>query len=150
MIKLNVNNEIVELHVDPSTKLLWVLRDQLNLKGAKFGCGIAQCGACNVHIDGKAIPSCTIPVASVINSKITTIEGVSDNKGKLHPVQKAWMEENVPQCGYCQPGQIMAAISLLNENPNPSDADIETGMSGNICRCGTYDRIKKAIKRVKS
>ena len=150
MITINVNGKDYKLDVNPETRLLWVLRDHLNLKGAKFGCGIAQCGVCKVHIDGQALPSCTIPVGSVISSKITTIEGISDENGKLHPVQKAWMQENVPQCGYCQPGQIMAAISLLETNSNPSDEEIELAMSGNICRCGTYDRIKKAIHKAAS
>ena len=147
MIQLNVNNEEYEVDVSTSTRLLWVLRDSLDLKGAKFGCGIAQCGACKVHVDGTALPSCVIPVGSVTGSKITTIEGISQN-GELHPVQQAWIEENVPQCGYCQTGQIMAAIALLNKNPNPTNEQIEIAMDGNICRCGTYDRIKKAIKKV--
>lgn len=145
MIKLNVNGKEYTLDVKPDERLLWVLRDHLNLKGAKFGCGIAQCGVCKVHVDGNALPSCIIPVVAVLGSKITTIEGLASPDGKLHPVQKAWMEANVPQCGYCQPGQIMAAAAFLAENPNPTDEEIDEVMSGNICRCGTYDRIKKAI-----
>lgn len=148
MISLNINDREYEVDVTPDTPLLWVLRDHLGLTGAKFGCGIAQCGACKVHIDGNALPACIIPVSSVISAKIVTIEGIAANKKDLHPVQKAWIEENVPQCGYCQTGQIMAAISFLRDNPSPSDAEIETAMNGNVCRCGTYDRIKKAIKRV--
>lgn len=150
MITLNVNNKEHQIDVKPDERLLWVLRDHLNLKGAKFGCGIAHCGACKVHIDGKALPSCIIPVGTVIGAKITTIEGLAGPNGKLHPVQKAWMDENVPQCGYCQPGQIMAAAALLDGNANPTDEEIEGVMSGNICRCGTYDRIKKAIKLLKN
>lgn len=146
MIKLNVNNKEHSIDVKSDERLLWVLRDHLNLKGAKFGCGIAQCGACKVHINGQALPSCIIPVGSVVGSEITTIEGLAETNGKLHPVQKAWVEENVPQCGYCQPGQIMAAAALLDNNSNPSDEEIKDVMSGNVCRCGTYDRIKTAIK----
>tara|TARA_R110002096_G_scaffold146369_2_gene304759 strand:+ start:2418 stop:2870 length:453 start_codon:yes stop_codon:yes gene_type:complete len=149
MIKLNVNNKEYNIDVKPDERLLWVLRDHLDLKGAKFGCGIAQCGACKVHVDGKALPSCIIPVGTVIGSKITTIEGLASSNGKLHPVQKAWMEENVPQCGYCQPGQIMTAAAFLEDNPNPTDEEIDGVMSGNICRCGTYDRVKKAIGLLK-
>ncbi len=147
MISINVNNKEHQIDVSADTRLLWVLRDNLNLKGAKYGCGIAQCGVCKVHIDGNALPSCIILVGSIQGAKITTIEGVAGEDGNLHPLQKAWIEENVPQCGYCQPGQIMAAISFLKTNPNPTDEEIETAMNGNICRCGTYDRIKKAIKR---
>jgi len=146
MIKLNVNNKEYYVDVKSDERLLWVLRDHLDLKGAKYGCGIAQCGVCKVHINGKALPSCIIPVGTVIGSKIITIEGLASPDGKLHPVQKAWMEENVPQCGYCQPGQIMAAAAFLKDNPNPTNEEIEGVMSGNVCRCGTYDRIKKAIK----
>jgi aerobic-type carbon monoxide dehydrogenase small subunit (CoxS/CutS family) len=122
-----------------------VLRDNLDLTGTKFGCGKALCGACTVHLDGKPSRSCSTPVSTVGTKKVTTIEGVSA-KG-LHPVQQAWMDENVPQCGYCQTGQIMSAIALIEKNPNPSDTEIEAAMSGNICRCGTYERIRKAIKR---
>jgi isoquinoline 1-oxidoreductase alpha subunit len=131
--------------VDPSTPILWVLRDHLNLVGTKFGCGIAQCGACSIHLNGMAVRSCQLSVASVGNGKITTIEGLSENGD--HPVQKAWIENDVPQCGYCQSGQIMQAVSFLRSNPNPTDEEIESVMNGNLCRCGTYIRIKKAIKR---
>ncbi len=148
MIVLNINNKKYEIDVAPDTILLWVLRDTLGLKGAKYGCGISQCGVCKVHVNGVAIPSCTLPVGSLAGAKITTIEGVVGPEGRLHPVQKAWIDYSVPQCGYCQPGQIMAAISLLESNPKPSDSEIDAGMSGNICRCGTYDRIKKAIKGI--
>ena len=143
--KLNVNGEIHNIDVDPSTPILWVLRDHLNLVGTKFGCGIAQCGACSIHLNGMAVRSCQLPVASVGNGNITTIEGLSENGD--HPVQKAWIENDVPQCGYCQSGQIMQAVSLLKSNPNPTDEEIESVMNGNLCRCGTYTRIKKAIKR---
>jgi aerobic-type carbon monoxide dehydrogenase small subunit (CoxS/CutS family) len=124
--------------------MLWVLRDNLNLVGTKFGCGIAQCGACTIHLDGVAIRSCSLPVSSATEAEITTIEGISENGD--HPVQKAWLEHDVPQCGYCQAGQIMSAVALLNENPLPSDQEIENAMNGNICRCGTYLRIKAAVK----
>ncbi len=143
--KLSVNGQSHEVNAEPNTPLLWVLRDYLDLTGTKFGCGKALCGACTVHLDGNPIRSCSTPVSSVGNKAITTIEGISE-KG-LHPVQQAWMEENVPQCGYCQTGQIMSAIALLEKNPNPSDSQIEAAMAGNICRCGTYERIRKAIKR---
>ena len=143
--KLNVNGETHNIDVDPSTPILWVLRDHLNLVGTKFGCGIAQCGACSIHLNSMAVRSCQLPVASVGNGNITTIEGLSEN-GE-HPVQKAWIENDVPQCGYCQSGQIMQAASLLKSNPNPTDEEIESAMDGNLCRCGTYTRIKKAIKR---
>ena len=142
--QLNINGKTHSVEVDPATPILWVLRDHLNLVGTKFGCGIAQCGACTIHVDGSATRSCMIPVSSIGNSKVTTIEGLSE-KGD-HPVQKAWLEHDVYQCGYCQAGQIMTASALLNSNPNPSDEDIEATMSGNICRCGTYTRIKAAIK----
>lgn len=141
---LSVNGKSMQVDVDPTTPVLWVLRDHLNLVGTKFGCGIAQCGACTVHIDGIAMRSCSLPVASIGEQKITTIEGLSENGD--HPVQQAWLEHDVPQCGYCQAGQIMSASSLLSMTPNPTDADIDGAMSGNICRCGTYTRIKKAIK----
>lgn len=143
--QLNVNGENREIEAVPETPLLWVLRDNLDLIGTKFGCGKALCGACTVHLDGKPSRSCSTPVSTVGAKKVTTIEGVSA-KG-LHPVQQAWMDENVPQCGYCQTGQIMSAIALIEKNPNPSDTEIEAAMSGNICRCGTYERIRKAIKR---
>lgn len=141
---LNVNGKKQEVDVDPNTPVLWVLRDHLNLVGTKFGCGIAQCGACTIHLDGTATRSCMLPVSSVGNQKVTTIEGLSESGD--HPVQKAWLEHDVPQCGYCQAGQIMSAAALLEENPNPSDEQIETAMNGNICRCGTYVRIKAAVK----
>jgi len=141
---LNVNNKQVSVSVEPDTPLLWVLRDELELKGTKFGCGIAQCGACTVHFNGNAVRSCSLPVATAAKGKIVTIEGLSDKE--LTPLQQAWMETDVPQCGYCQVGQIMSATALLSKKPNPSDSDIDNAMSGNICRCGTYVRIKKAIK----
>ncbi|MEO2052437.1 MAG: (2Fe-2S)-binding protein [Allomuricauda sp.] len=141
---LNINGKTHTVDVDPSTPILWVLRDHLNLVGTKYGCGIAQCGACTVHLDGSATRSCMLPVSSVGNSKITTIEGLSENGD--HPVQKAWLEVDVPQCGYCQAGQIMTASALLEKNPNPTDEEIEMAMNGNICRCGTYLRIRKAVK----
>ena len=143
--ELVVNGKTHKVDVDPSTPILWVLRDHLNLVGTKFGCGIAQCGACSIHLNGMAVRSCQLPVASVGNVKITTIEGLSENGD--HPVQKAWIENDVPQCGYCQSGQIMQAVSFLRSNPNPTDEEIESVMNGNLCRCGTYIRIKKAIKR---
>lgn len=141
---LNINGEQKQVDVDPSTPLLWVLRDHLDLVGTKYGCGIAQCGACTVHLNGNAVRSCSLPVSAVTSKEIVTIEGLSE-KGD-HPVQKAWLEVDVPQCGYCQAGQIMSAAALLSKNSNPSDEDIDTAMSGNICRCGTYVRIRKAIK----
>lgn len=145
VLNLKVNGNLKEVNVDPSTPLLWVLRDHLQLYGTKYGCGIAQCGACTVHLGGVAIRSCMTPVSAVGNQEITTIEGLSE-KGD-HPVQKAWLDEDVAQCGYCQTGQIMTASAFLKNNPNPSDEEIESAMHGNICRCGTYTRIKKAVKR---
>ena len=142
--QLNVNGEIHEVNADPTTPILWVLRDHLNLVGTKYGCGIAQCGACTVHLNGIAVRSCQLPVSSVGTNKLTTIEGLSE-KGD-HPVQKAWIAHDVPQCGYCQAGQIMSASALLEANQNPTDEEIESAMNGNICRCGTYTRIKAAIK----
>jgi isoquinoline 1-oxidoreductase subunit alpha len=144
--KLNINGENRDVEAIPNTPLLWVLRDNLSLTGTKYGCGMAQCGACTVHLDGNAVRSCSTPVSSVGDKKVTTIEGLSSDE-KLHPVQQAWMDENVPQCGYCQTGQIMSAVALLEKNPTPNDNEIEAAMSGNICRCGTYERIRKAIKR---
>ena len=141
---LNINGTTAQVDVDPATPLLWVLRDHLKLVGTKYGCGVAQCGACTVHIGDGAVRSCQIPVSSVGNQSITTIEGLSENGD--HPVQEAWLEVDVYQCGYCQAGQIMQASALLKNNPTPSDEEIEATMSGNICRCGTYTRIKKAIK----
>ena len=142
--KLKVNGEKHQLEVDETTPLLWVLRDHLDLVGTKFGCGMAQCGACTVHLDGNPVRSCSTPVSVAADYKITTIEGLSDNGD--HPVQKAWLKHDVPQCGYCQAGQIMSAAALLDKNPSPSDEEIEQAMNGNICRCGTYTRIKSAIK----
>jgi aerobic-type carbon monoxide dehydrogenase small subunit (CoxS/CutS family) len=143
MITLNVNGRDLKADVEPDTPLLWTLRDGLGLTGTKFGCGMAQCGACTVHLDGQPIRSCVTPVSAVGNKKVTTIEGLSAEG--THPVQRAWEAEQVPQCGYCQSGQIMSAAALLAKNPKPSDADIDQAMAGNICRCGTYQRIRKAI-----
>ena len=143
-INLNINGKKQVVDVDPKTPVLWVLRDHLNLVGTKYGCGMAQCGACTILMEGNAVRSCTLPVSSVANKKITTIEGLSENGD--HPVQTAWLEHDVPQCGYCQAGQIMTAVALLEKNSNPNDDQIETAMNGNICRCGTYLRIKAAIK----
>lgn len=143
IFNLNINGTSKQVDVDPNTPMLWVLRDHLDLVGTKFGCGIAQCGACTIHLDGNAMRSCQLPVSAVADSKITTIEGLSENGD--HPVQQAWMEHDVPQCGYCQAGQIMSAAALLAQNPTPSDSDIDNAMNGNICRCGTYTRIKAAI-----
>lgn len=144
VFNLKVNKKTYQVDVDPDTPMLWVLRDHLQLTGTKFGCGVAQCGACTIHLNGEAVRSCITFVSEVGDKEITTIEGLSE-KGD-HPVQKAWLEEDVAQCGYCQPGQIMTATALLNKNPHPSDQEIEEAMTGNICRCGTYTRIKKAIK----
>ncbi|MGB7394616.1 MAG: (2Fe-2S)-binding protein [Pricia sp.] len=141
---LNINGQNQEVDIDPTTPLLWVLRDHVKLMGTKYGCGIAQCGACTVHLGDNAVRSCQLPVSAVGEQEITTIEGLSENGD--HPVQKAWLEIDVPQCGYCQAGQIMSASALLIRTPNPSDEEIESAMNGNICRCGTYTRIKKAIK----
>jgi len=146
MIAITVNGKRHDVDVEPSTPLLWVLRDSLGLTGTKYGCGIAQCGACTVHIDGSATRSCVTPVETVAGQAITTIEGLAPGDS-LHPVQQAWLEEDVVQCGYCQSGQLMSAAGLLSENQNPSDAEIDDAMSGNICRCGTYGRIKCAIQR---
>jgi isoquinoline 1-oxidoreductase alpha subunit len=143
-INLNINGKQQTVDVDPKTPLLWVLREHLKLVGTKYGCGIAQCGACTVHLEGNAVRSCSLPASAVANKKITTIEGLSENGD--HPVQKAWLEHDVAQCGYCQTGQIMSAAALLKTNPNPTEAQIEAAMSGNICRCGTYLRIRDAIK----
>jgi isoquinoline 1-oxidoreductase alpha subunit len=143
-INLNVNGKDHAVDVDPKTPVLWVLRDHLNLVGTKFGCGMAQCGACTIHVDGTATRSCILPVSSVENKEVVTIEGLSENGD--HPVQKAWLEHDVAQCGYCQSGQIMTASALLKSNANPSDEEIENAMNGNICRCATYLRIKAAIK----
>src|SRR5262249_33129954 len=143
MARISVNGRLHDVDVDPDTPLLWVLRDTLGLCGTKYGCGIAQCGACTVHVDGTATRSCSVPVSVVEGSQITTIEGLSV-EGGLHPVQKAWIAHDVPQCGYCQSGMIMAVVALLKENPQPSDADIDAAIT-NICRCGTYARVRTAI-----
>lgn len=145
MISLTVNNQLHHVDAEPGMPLLWVLRDLLHLTGTKYGCGMAQCGACTVHLNGEAVRSCVTPVRRAENQKVITIEGLSGNTS--HPLQRAWLEEDVPQCGYCQSGQIMAAAVLLREKPDPTDQDIDDAMSGNICRCGTYQRIKKAIHR---
>ena len=146
MTTLRVNGQEHTLDVDPSTPLLWVLREQLQLTGTKFGCGIGQCGACTVHIDGQPVRSCVTPVSAVAGREVTTIEGISNSPTEYHLLQKAWIAEQVPQCGYCQSGQLMAAAALLERNSQPSDTDIDQAMSGNVCRCGMYGRIKKAIK----
>ena len=143
MITLNVNGRDLKADVEPDTPLLWTLRDGLGLTGTKFGCGMAQCGACTVHLDGQPIRSCVTPVSAVGNKKVTTIEGLSADG--THPVQRAWEAEQVPQCGYCQSGQIMSAIALLKATPNPTDTNIEESMGGNLCRCATYVRIREAI-----
>lgn len=142
--KLSINNKIYNIEADAKMPLLWAIRDLANLTGTKYGCGIAQCGACTVHLNGNPVRSCSIPVAAAVNQQITTIEGLAEDN--THPVQQAWIKEQVPQCGYCQSGQIMAATALLKKNPNPTDKDIDTAMQGVICRCGTYVRIRKAIK----
>jgi len=141
---LKINGETKKVDVDPMTPVLWVLREHLNLTGTKYGCGVAACGACTIHLDGAAVRSCQLPVTAIGTKSITTIEGLSANGD--HPVQKAWLEHDVAQCGYCQTGQIMSAAALLKTNPNPTEAQIETAMTGNICRCGTYLRIRDAIK----
>lgn len=143
MVRLNINGKDYDIDVDPDTPLLWAIRENVGLTGTKYGCGIAQCGACTVHIDGNATRSCSLPVNAAVGTKITTIEGLAQN-GVLHKVQKAWIDHDVPQCGYCQSGQIMAAVDLLKGNPNPTDADIDNQMS-NICRCGTFQQIRAAI-----
>lgn len=143
-ITLSVNGKNVEVDVDPRTPVLWVLREHLKLVGTKYGCGIAQCGACTIHLDGAAVRSCILPVSSVGDRRITTIEGLSPDG--THPVQQAWLEHDVPQCGYCHGGQIMSAAALLARNPSPTEEEIDAGMNGNLCRCGTYLRIRAAIK----
>jgi isoquinoline 1-oxidoreductase subunit alpha len=145
MVSIKVNGKAYEVDAPANTPLLWVIRVNLGLTGTKFGCGRSICGACTVHVDGKATPSCVTSVSSVADKEITTIEGLSSDGS--HPVQQAWISENVPQCGYCQPGQMMAAGALLSQNPMPSDADIDKALSGNICRCGTYQRIRRAVHR---
>jgi isoquinoline 1-oxidoreductase subunit alpha len=143
MIKLTVNGRPRQADVEPEMPLLWVLRDELNVKGPKFGCGIAQCGACTVHVNGEAVRSCSFPASAAAGKRVVTIEGLAQG-GRLHPVQQAWIEYQVPQCGYCQGGQILAAVALLRKNPHPSDQDIDEAMT-NICRCGSYARIRSAI-----
>jgi isoquinoline 1-oxidoreductase subunit alpha len=140
---LDINGKKVEINADPDTPLLWAIREGAGLTGTKYGCGKALCGACTIHLNGNPIRSCVTPVSAAVNAAITTIEGISE--GNDHPVQKAWIEAQVPQCGYCQSGQIMSAVALLNRNPNPDDSEIGAAMAGNICRCGTYPRIRKAI-----
>jgi isoquinoline 1-oxidoreductase alpha subunit len=144
-ITLTVNNKPYKIDVDPQMPLLWAIRDFVGLKGTKFGCGMAQCGACTVLMDGNPVRSCSTPVTAAANKKIATIEGLSDNVE--HPVQQAWIEHQVPQCGYCQSGQIMTAVAFLKKNPNPTEEQIDAAMQGNLCRCGTYPRIRKAVKR---
>lgn len=143
---LNVNGQSRTVDVAPDTPLLWVLRDNLDLSGTKYGCGVGQCGACTIHLNGVPARACMTPVSTVGRMKVTTVEGLAEN-GKMHPLQQAWTELDVAQCGYCQPGQLMTAAALLKDNPRPSDADIDGAMAGNICRCGTYVRIRQGIKR---
>ena len=147
MIEFNVNGIRRSVDVEPDTPLLWVVREQLGLAGTKFGCGIAQCGACTIHLNGNPVRSCVTPVSAAAGGEILTIEGLAQD-GELHPVQQAWIDHQVPQCGYCQSGQIMSAVALLERNPTPDDAAINAAMDGNICRCGMYGRIRKAIKSV--
>lgn len=142
-MKLTINGTSQDIDVDPSTPLLWALRENAGLTGTKYGCGVAQCGACTVHIDGKATRSCSVPVSSVVGKQVTTIEGLAVN-GKLHPVQQVWLDKDVPQCGYCQSGMMMAVAALLKQKPNPTDADIDKAIT-NICRCGTYSRVREGI-----
>ncbi len=146
MITFTINGKTERVDADPAMPILWVVREKLGMTGTKFGCGIAQCGACTVHLDGEPIRSCSMPLGAAEGRAITTIEGVSGEDGELNAVQQAWISEQVPQCGYCQSGQIMAATALLRDNPAPTDEDIDAAMSGNICRCGTYKRIRQAIK----
>jgi len=145
LLTLNVNGTDHEIDTDPETPLLWVLREKLRLTGTKFGCGIAECGACSVHVDGQLVKSCSVNVAIAVGREVKTIEGLSENS--THALQRAWVEESVPQCGYCQSGQIMAAATLLERSPNPSDSEIDAAMQGNLCRCGTYAQIRRAIHR---
>jgi len=146
MTTLILNGAPRSVDVDPDMPLLWVIREHLKLPGTKFGCGIAQCGACTVHLDGVPVRACSTPISAAEGAAVTTIEGLTDTDGQMHAVQKAWIDHQVPQCGYCQSGQIMSAVALLAETPNPTDADIDAGMRGNICRCGAYGRIRAAIK----
>ncbi|MFP4559778.1 MAG: (2Fe-2S)-binding protein [Thiohalorhabdus sp.] len=143
-VSLKVNGEAREVDVPSDTPLLWVLRDNLALTGTKYGCGIAQCGACTVHLDGQPVRACVTPVSEVGSREVTTVEGLSENRD--HPLQRAWMEANVPQCGFCQSGQLMSAAALLERSPDPSDAEIDAAMQGNLCRCGTYQRVRRAIR----
>ncbi len=147
MVQFTLNGKPTTVDVEPDTPLLWVLRDTLKLTGTKFGCGMALCGACTVHLDGQAVRSCVLPVGEVAGHSVTTIEGLAPG-GKRHPLQQAWIDQNVPQCGYCQSGQIMSAAAMLAANPHPGEGDIDRCLSGNLCRCGTYGRIKKAILSV--
>ena len=142
--KINVNGHAVSVNAEPDTPLLWVIRDELGMIGTKFGCGVALCGACTVHLDGNPVRSCQTPISAVVGKKVSTIESLS--RDNTHPLQVAWIKHDVPQCGYCQSGQLMSAAALLSSNKNPSDSEIDAAMSGNICRCGTYPRIKAAIK----
>ncbi len=146
MVQLTVNGKAQEIDIDPDTPVLWAVREQLGLNGTKFGCGASLCGACTVHIDGQPVRSCVTPLSEAEGKEVTTIEGIASPDGTLHAVQEAWIKHQVPQCGYCQSGQIMSAVALLTENSNPSDEDIDTAMAGNVCRCGMYTRIKAAIK----
>jgi isoquinoline 1-oxidoreductase alpha subunit len=143
MARLNINGRTHDVDVDPNTPLLWAIREQVGLTGTKYGCGVAQCGACTVHVDGAAVRACVMPVSAVAGKRITTIEGLAQ-KGVLHKVQKAWLDHDVPQCGYCQPGMIMAVAALLRQKPKPTDADIDAGIT-NICRCGTFQQVREAI-----
>jgi aerobic-type carbon monoxide dehydrogenase small subunit (CoxS/CutS family) len=145
MARITVNDKMLDIDASPDTPLLWVLRDHLGMTGTKYGCGMALCGACTVHLDGAAVRSCVLPLSALEGKRITTIEGLSNDRS--HAVQRAWIELDVPQCGYCQSGQIMSAAALLKDHPRPSDAEIDAAMAGNICRCGTYPRIRKAIHR---
>jgi len=146
MVQLTVNGKVQKIDIDPETPVLWAVREQLGLNGTKFGCGASLCGACTVHIDGEPVRSCVTPLSEAEGKEVTTIEGIAAPDGTLHAVQKAWIKHQVPQCGYCQSGQIMSAVALLKENSDPSDADIDAAMAGNVCRCGMYTRIKAAIK----
>jgi len=146
MVQLKINGQPTKLDVDPDTPLLWAVREQTGLTGTKFGCGIALCGACTMHVDGQPVRSCSTAVSEAEGLNVTTIEGIANADGTLHAVQEAWIKHQVPQCGYCQSGQIMSAVALLRDTPNPTDEDINEAMAGNICRCGMYDRIRAAIK----
>ena len=146
MVQLKINGKPTRLDVDPNTPLLWAVREQAGLTGTKFGCGMAMCGACTMHVDGQPVRSCSTYLGDVEGAEVTTIEGIAQPDGTLHAVQEAWIKHQVPQCGYCQSGQIMSAVALLRDTPNPTDDDIDAAMSGNVCRCGMYDRIRAAIK----